>query len=134
VNGLAQRLPPASENEPVRKAAADLDKKLLSVRDELLDKRITANEDSLAYPARIDIRLAGLAMGVSLDTDSAPTEPSYKQFDQMKKLLDEQVSGWTTLQGTDLAAFQKMAAERGITPVVLAPPDRARQMQEREVR
>ena len=74
--------------------------------------------------------LAGLAMGVSLDTDSAPTEPSYKQFDQMKKLVDEQLSGWMDLQRSDLAAFQKMAVEDGIPPVMLAPADRAKVLQE----
>ena len=133
VNGLARRLPQAPEHEAIRKAATDLDKKLLAVRDELLDKRIVANEDSLAYPARIDIRLAGLAMGVSLDTDSAPTEPSYKQFDQMKKLVDQQLTGWTELQRSDLAAFQKLTAEHAIPTVMLTPADRAREMQEREV-
>ena len=106
---------------------------MLAVRDELLDKRIVANEDSLAYPARIDIRLAGLAMGVSLDTDSAPTEPSYKQFDQMKKLVDQQLTGWIELQRSDLAAFQKLTAEHAIPTVMLTPADRAREMQEREV-
>ena len=133
VDGLARRLPQAPEHEAIRKAATDLDKKLLAVRDELLDKRIVANEDSLAYPARIDLRLAGLAMGVSLDTDSAPTEPSYKQFDQMKKLVDQQLTGWIELQRSDLAAFQKLTAEHAIPTVMLTPADRAREMQEREV-
>jgi len=40
------------------------------------EKRILANEDSLAYPARVDIRLAGLAYSVSNDSDSALRNPA----------------------------------------------------------
>jgi len=132
-NALARRLPDGPENDAIRKAAADLDQKLLVVRDEVIQKKITANEDSLAYPARLDIRFAGLGMSVSNETDSAPTEPGSRQFEKLKKLLDEQLERWSELQRTDVSAFQKMAADHGIPPVVVAPADRARELQEKQL-
>jgi len=130
-DGMAARLPDTPENEAVRKAAADLGAKLVTVREGMIERRIKANEDSLAYPARVDIRLAGLAVSVSNDSDSVPTEPGYQQFEKLKKLVDDQLSGWDAIQRTDVPAFQKMVAERGIGPVVVAPADKARLMQER---
>ena len=131
-NGLAARLPDGPDNESVRKAAADLDQKLLKVRDEMIEKRINANEDSLAYPARVDIRLSGLATSVSNDTDSAPTAPAFRQFEKLKKLVDDQLAGWSELQKTDVPAFQKLVSDRGIPPVVVAPADRARALQRQD--
>jgi hypothetical protein len=131
-NSLAVRLADGPDNDAIRKSAADLDQKLLKARDEVIEKRILANEDSLAYPARVDIRLAGLAYGVSNDSDSAPTEPGTRQFEKLKKLVDDQLAGWAELQKTAVPAFQKVVSDRGIPPVVVAPPDRARALQQHD--
>ncbi len=128
-DALATRLPDGPENDAIRKAAADLNQKLLKVRDEIIEKRIKANEDSLAYPARVDIRLAGLAAGISSGTDSAPTEPASRQFDKLKKLVDDQLAPWAEMQRADVPAFQKLVLDRGIPPVMVAPPDRVRKLQ-----
>jgi hypothetical protein len=131
-NGLAARLPDGADNDAIRKAAADLDQKLLKARDEVIEKRIQANEDSLAFPARVDIRLAGLAVSVSNETDSAPTEPGTRQFDKLKKLVDDQLAAWEQLQKSDVPAFQQLISDRGVPPVVVAPPDRARSLQQHD--
>jgi len=55
-----------------------------------------------------------------------PTEPGTHQFEKLKKLVDDQLAGWAELQKTDVQAFQKLVSDRGIPPVVVAPPDRAR--------
>ena len=131
-HGLASRLPDGADNDVIRKSAADLEAQLAKVSDDVVEKRIKANEDSLAYPARVDIRLAGLATSVSNETDSAPTEPGTRQFDKLKKLVDQQLAAWDELQRSDVAAFQKVVSEHGIPPVLVARPDRARQIQEHE--
>jgi photosystem II stability/assembly factor-like uncharacterized protein len=131
-NGLAKRLADGPENDAIRRAASDLDQKLLKARDEVIEKRIQANEDSLAYPARVDIRLAGLAYSISNDSDSAPTEPGTRQFEKLKKLVDGQLAGWAELQKTGVLVFQKLVSDRGIAPIVIAPPDRARALQQHD--
>ena len=116
LGGLQKRLP---ENKPVVTAASDLDKKLLAVRDNLAQMQISANEDSLRYPQRVDSKLAYLGMAVGDGSDSAPTEADYKEFDKLKKQVDDFLALWAELQKTGLAAFQRMLAEEHIQAIVV---------------
>jgi hypothetical protein len=118
LGGLQKRLP---ENKPVVTAASDLDKKLLAVRDNLAQMQISANEDSLRYPQRVDSKLAYLGMAVGDGSDSAPTEADYKEFDKLKKQVDDFLALWAELQKTGLASFQKLVAEEHVQGIVVMP-------------
>jgi len=119
VNGLKKRLASNDNTKPVLQAANDLDQKLVSARDNLIQVKIKANEDSLAYPQRADSKLAYLALLVSDETDSAPTEAAYQEFDKLKKQTDDYLAHWAELQKTDLASFQKIAAGQNIQAIVV---------------
>jgi photosystem II stability/assembly factor-like uncharacterized protein len=119
LEGLKKRLPGNEPAKLVLTAAAELDRKMLAVRDEIYQVKIRANEDSLAYPQKVDSKLAGLAIAVGEGTDSAPTEAAYRKFDKLKKLADAQLGAWAEVQKTDLAAFQKMVAGQNIQAIVL---------------
>jgi photosystem II stability/assembly factor-like uncharacterized protein len=119
VNGLKKRLAPSDSTKPLLQAAGDLDQKLIAVRDNLIQLKIKANEDSLAYPQRADSKLAYLGLLVSDETDSAPTEAEYQQFDKLKKQTDDYLAHWAELQKTDLASFQKIMAGQNIQAIVV---------------
>ena len=121
--GLKRRLPESVSAKSIVTAADDLEKKLVGVRDDLINLDITANEDSLAYPPQLDAKLAFLAMAVG-SADSAPTEPEYREFDKLKRQSGELLAKWDDLQRRDLAAFQKMTAEGSLSTVVVPPPGR----------
>ena len=123
LTGLKRRLP---ENAPknIVSAADGLERKLVAVREGLINLEITANEDSLAYPPQLDAKLAYLAMDVGT-ADSAPTEAESLQFDKLKRQTGELVSRWEDLQRRDLAAFQKLTAEGSLSTVVVPPAGRA---------
>jgi hypothetical protein len=123
LTGLKRRLP---ENAPknIISAADGLERKLVAVREGLINLEITANEDSLAYPPQLDAKLAYLAMDVGT-ADSAPTEAESLQFDKLKRQTGELVSRWEDLQRRDLAAFQKLTAEGSLSTVVVPPAGRA---------
>jgi len=116
IDGLTRRLPDA---KPVVTAAADLDQKLLSVRDDLIQAKVKANEDSLAYPQRVDSKLASVALVVSDSTDSAPTEAAMREFEKLKKRADDALGRWAEIQRTDLVAFQKIMAGQNIQAIVV---------------
>ena len=61
--------------------------------------------------------------------DSAPTEAESRQFDKLKRQTAELLGRWADLQRTDLAAFQKLAAESSLSGVVVPPPGRAAEME-----
>ena len=117
VESLKKRLPDNANTKALLVAAGDLDQKLVSVRDDLIQIKIKANEDSLAYPQRVDSKLAGLAIVVGEGSDSAPTAVSYEIFGKLKKQADVTFNRWTEIQKTDLAGFQKMAAGQNIQAI-----------------
>ena len=117
VDGLKRRLPESAK--PLLTAATDLDQKLLSVRDDLIQAKVKANEDSLAYPQRVDSKLASVALVVSDGTDSAPTEAAIRQFAKLKQRADDVLARWAEIQRTDLPAFQKLAAGQDIQAIVV---------------
>jgi len=119
VDGLKKRLPENDNSKTVLSTAGALDQKLVSVRDTLINLRISANEDSLAYPPQIDGKLAYLAMAITGSSDSAPTEAQYREFDKLKKQADDFRERWAELQRTDVAAFQKLATDQGIQAIVV---------------
>jgi photosystem II stability/assembly factor-like uncharacterized protein len=119
--GLKRRLPQDASVKTISSSADDLEKKLVAVRDQFVNLDISANEDSLAYPPQLDAKLAYLAMDVGT-ADSAPTEAEQLQFEKLKRQTAELLRQWSELQRGDLAAFQKLTAERSLSTVVVPPP------------
>jgi hypothetical protein len=124
VAGLKRRLPENASTKAIASSADDLEKKLVAVRDELVNLSISANEDSLAYPPQIDAKLAFLAMDVG-SADSAPTEAEQLEFEKLKRQGGELLSRWDDLQRRDLAAFRKLTAESSLSTVVVPPAGRS---------
>jgi len=114
---LRKSLAPVDSSKPLLDAAGTLDTKLVAMRDPLINLKISANEDSLAYPPGIDGRLAFLAMSVAGSADSAPTESQLQIFDELKEQTDAALAQWEQLQKSDVAAFQKLAADQGIRAI-----------------
>jgi photosystem II stability/assembly factor-like uncharacterized protein len=124
VAGLKRRLPENASTKVIVSSADDLEKKLVAVRDQLINLTISANEDSLAYPPQLDAKLAFLAIAVG-SADSAPTEAEQLEFEKLKRQSGELLSRWDDLQRRDLAAFQKLTAEGSLSTVVVPPAGRA---------
>ena len=118
-DGMKRRLPTDESGRTVASSADALVGKLVSVREPLINLRISANEDSLAYHPELDGQLAFLAMIVSAGCDCGPTEAALQRFDELRKQTDKAIASWVDLQKADVAALQKLAIERGIPPVAI---------------
>jgi photosystem II stability/assembly factor-like uncharacterized protein len=119
VDGLKKRLPENVSTKAVAGAAADLEQKLLAVRDELIQVNVKSNEGSLAYPQKVDVKLAYLAIAAGQGSDSAPTEAAFQQFDKLKKDADESLSRWAEIERTDLPAFDRLMSGQNIQTIVV---------------
>jgi photosystem II stability/assembly factor-like uncharacterized protein len=117
LDGLKKRLVPGDSTKALFDGASALDAKLIAVRDPLINFKISASEDSLAYAPGIDAKLAYLSMGVEGFADSAPTEAQYQEFDKLKKQTDTLLANWDQVRNADIVNFQKLAAERNIHPI-----------------
>ena len=133
IAGLKRRLPENTSTKSIASSADDLEKKLVAVRDRMVNLTISANEDSLAYPPQFDTKLAYLAMDVG-SADSAPTEAEQLQFEKLKRQGGELLSQWDELQRRDLAAFQKLTAERSLSPVGVPPAGKAAEAENTDAR
>ncbi|MGD0467334.1 MAG: hypothetical protein ABSA54_03065 [Terriglobales bacterium] len=114
LDGLKKRLVPGDPTKALFDGASALDAKLIAVRDPLINFKISASEDSLAYVPGMDAKLAFLSMAVAGFADSAPTEAQYQEFDKLKKQTGELLARWEQVRDADIAAFQKLAAEQNI--------------------
>jgi hypothetical protein len=123
VDGLKRRLPENVSTKSVSSAATDLDQKLLAVRDDMIQMKIKANEDSLAFPPKVDGKLAFLFMTIDQSSDTAPTEAAYREFDKLQKQSNDFLARWDDLQRTDLASFQKLVANQNIQAIVVPAAD-----------
>jgi len=117
---MKERLPGTEAAKKVAAAADALDAKIAAVQDELIDLRITSNEDSLAYPFGLDGKLAALAMTVG-SAATAPTQPEIDVFQKYSRKLDEDLTKWSGIQTADLAAFQKLTDEQHLHAVIVKP-------------
>ncbi len=133
VAGLKRRLPENASAKNIASSADDLEKKLVAVRNQLVNLTISANEDSLAYPPQIDAKLAFLAMDTG-SADAAPTDAEQRQFEKLKRQSGELLSQWDDLQRRDLAAFQKLTAEGSLSTVVVPPAGRAAEAENSDAR
>jgi photosystem II stability/assembly factor-like uncharacterized protein len=122
--GLKRRLPENTSAKTITSSANDLDKKLIAVRDKFVNLKISANEDSLAYPPQLDAKWAFLAMDLGT-ADSAPTEAEQLEFEKLKKQTAEFMSQWDDLQSHELTDFRKLTVENNLSTVVVPPVDRA---------
>ena len=114
LDGLKKRLVAGDSTKALFDGAKALDARLIAVRDPLINFKISASEDSLAYAPGIDAKLAFLAMAVAGFADSAPTESQYQEFDKLKKRTDELLASWEQVRNADIASFQKLAAEQNL--------------------
>ena len=117
LQGLKKRLAPGDSTKAVFDGATAMEAKLIAVRDPLINFKISASEDSLAYTPGIDARLAFLSLAVAGFADSAPTASQYEQFDKLKKQTEDLLAGWERVRNADLANFQKLAAEQNKYPI-----------------
>ncbi len=114
--GLKKRLGPDA-SKSLTDAAEGLETKLVAARDPLVNFKISASEDSLAYAPGIDARLAFLSMVVAGFSDSAPTESQSEELTKLTRETDELLARWQQVRNGELAAFQKLAAEQNIPPI-----------------
>ncbi len=114
LDGLKKRLVPGDSMKAVFDGASTLDAKLIAVRDPMINFKISASEDSLAYAPGIDAKLAFLSMGVAGFADAAPTESQYQEIDKQKKQTDELLARWEQVRNADITTFQKLAAEQNV--------------------
>jgi photosystem II stability/assembly factor-like uncharacterized protein len=108
----------SSDYAAIKQAAADLDKKLIDVEDNLIQRRLTGQgQDTVRWPPKLISKINYLASGLS-GADFPPTA----QHREVKIMFEEQLAAHRRrldeILNKDLDAFNKLLRDRGIQNII----------------
>ncbi|MGI8788246.1 MAG: VPS10 domain-containing protein [Pyrinomonadaceae bacterium] len=112
---LSARLKP--EQKDLREKAADINKKMTAVEEELNQTKIKSGQDALNFPIRLNNKLAALASSVD-SADYAPTAQAFEVYNDITGKIDAQLAMLERIKTEDIAAFNRMFAEKNLPVIV----------------
>ncbi|HEY8225570.1 MAG TPA: hypothetical protein VIG25_09850 [Pyrinomonadaceae bacterium] len=102
----------------VKSAADALDKKLIAVEDDLIQRRLTGQgQDTVRWPPKLLSKLAYLGSGVS-QSDFPPTTQQKEVHAMLKQQLASIKQQFDAVVNQDLAAFNKLLRDKNISNVI----------------
>ncbi len=105
---------------PLLERAAELDKKLAPVEEQLIQVNMKGSEANLAFPNMLNEQFDSFSALVQAG-DSAPAQQQYDAFKNLRGQLDQQLAAWKQIMATDVPAFNDFM--KGINiPALYLPP------------
>jgi len=102
----------------VKSAAADLDKKLTDVEDDLIQRRLTGQgQDTVRWPPKLISKLGYLSGGLS-SSDFPPTNQHREVHAMFKQQLATIKQRFDAVMNQDVSAFNKLLKDRNIGNVI----------------
>jgi len=89
---------------------------MAAVEEELIQVKAKSRQDTLNYPAKLNLKIGGLAIAVG-GADFAPTKAMYDVFDDLSKRAEAQLVKWRQIAKTDVPAFDKLVRGSGVPAV-----------------
>jgi len=109
--------------KPVLDQAKALDKKLTALEAPIYNHEIQqGTQDSIHYLQRFHDRLQGTLRGVMGAYGEAPNELLVEEATTLKQELEKHLQAFNTLLNTDVANFNKVAAEHGSSTLFAGGP------------
>ncbi len=125
IEGWEKRAEGSAGGARLRRAAASLKTKMAAVEEELIQVKAKSRQDTLNYPAKLNLKIGGLAMAVG-GADFAPTKAMYDVFADLSKRAETQLVKWRAIAKTDVPAFDKLVRGSGV-PAVSAVREKKRE-------
>ncbi len=109
--------------KPVLEEARALDKKIKAIEEPLYNSEIQpGGQDDIHYLQRFENRLQGVMRGVMGAFGEAPNELELEEAAAVRKELESQLAQFNTFLNTEVAAFNKKAAEHGSSTLFAGGP------------
>ncbi len=116
VEGWEKRASDAGDAGGIAPAASSLKAKIASVEEELIQVKAKSRQDTLNYPAKLNLKIGGLAMAVG-GADFAPTKAMVEVFDDLSRRADAQLARWKEIAERDVPAFDQLVRSSGVPAV-----------------
>jgi len=108
---------PAGQLMEIKKAADDLDKKLIDIEENLIQRRLTGQgQDTVRWPPKLISKINYLANGIG-SGDFQPTNQHREVYAMLKAQLTTQSGKLDEVISKDLGAFNQLLRDRGIPNV-----------------
>jgi photosystem II stability/assembly factor-like uncharacterized protein len=108
---------------PVLEQARALSKKVEQVEMPLYNNEVQQGaSDRLHFLERFHDRLQAIMRGVLADYGQAPSDPQREEMAEVRKELEGHLAAVNQLLSTDVAAFNRLAVERGASTLFAGPP------------
>jgi hypothetical protein len=98
-------------------AGAKLEERILSVEEELTQRKNKNPGDPLRYPTKLDNKLLLLYCSLTA-ADAPPTDQAHQLFEELSAKADDLESKWSLIRLTDLAEFIQLVSEAGLSDIV----------------
>ena len=116
VEGWEKRASDAGDAGGIAPAASSLKAKIASVEEELIQVKAKSRQDTLNYPAKLNLKIGGLAMAIG-GADFAPTKAMVEVFDDLSRRADAQLARWKEIAERDVPAFDQLVRSSGVPAV-----------------
>ena len=112
---LSARLKP--EQKDLKDKAAEINKNLTAIEEELMQTKIKSGQDALNFPIKLNNKLASLASSVD-SADFTPTNQSYVVYDDLVGKIDVQLARLAEIKSKDIADFNKLFTANNLPVIV----------------
>jgi len=109
----------------LRRVGESVEKQARAIEEQLIERRMREDDDTLRFPVRLNVKLAQLADVVG-SADAAPTKQARDVFDELSARVDAQLGRLRELVERDVAEFNRLIRESGVPAVVPSTQVRVR--------
>ncbi|HLZ59836.1 MAG TPA: hypothetical protein VKR06_23045 [Ktedonosporobacter sp.] len=121
-----QRTQGREDYKAIGDQAKALKEKLTAIEEEFIQVKAKTRQDTLNYPAKLNVRLSALT-GVVASADAAPTEQAYEVFEHLSTQVQAQLNRLQECITTDLAAFNRLIRESELPAIMPSVPAKKRE-------
>jgi len=119
-DAFVKKLGKLPAKDTIAGAAKQMNQKLTSVEDELIQVKSKSSEDPLNFPIKLNDKLAGVGSVVE-SADTKPTKQAYDLYNLLSAQIDAQLSKYKQIVDTELPAFNTLVKNENVPAVILKP-------------
>lgn len=117
IEGYTKSVKDPKVAEKFKKAAKPMLDDLDKLESTLMQPKSKAPQDALAYPIRLNDKMAGVASVVS-SADTKPTKSSYTAYNDLAKQIDTALDKLKEIVNTQVPTFNRMVTEQQIPAII----------------
>lgn len=118
INGYTNNVKEPKAAEKFKNAAKPILEQLDKIESTLMQPKSKAPQDALAYPIRLNDKIAGVGSVVS-SAETKPTQSSYAAYDDLSKQIDKAIGQLKEVVNTQIPGFNRVVTEQQVPAIIV---------------